>query len=113
GLIELFELDGLGVPLGQGPFGVFPLVGPLGGAAEDARLGDWHGLIGKQSVDSITRIARLYRFYLGVIDAADVAKLARLVEDEDVRRGQDTVGSGGLLRLAVIEVREREFFVLG
>src|SRR5439155_26431670 len=95
------------------PLVVFALVRPVRRAAEHARRlhGNWFAR--EQGVEGIAGIMGLHRLDIRVVDPAVVAQLAYTVEDKHLWRGQDAIGDRGLLRRAVVQVREAEVASLG
>ena len=111
--VDGLELDRLGVPLFDRFLGRVALVGPFGGAAEDARLRHGDGTAGEQVVDRVASVVRLGRLDFRVVDAAVVAQPALLIEDEHVRRRERAERRRDALRLAVVQIRELEAATLG
>ena len=104
GQVDGFEPDRLGVPLRQRFLGIGLFVGPLGRAAEDAGRRDRDRLAGQQGLHGVLGVVRFDGLDLAIVESSDVAELALAVEDINLRRGQDAVGPGRRLRLAVVEI---------
>ena len=107
GLIDQFDGDrglgpGLVLDVVQGL-----LLAPLGGAAHGLGEFEFDFLTGEDGVHGVLAILGLHGAVVieaGVVEAALVAELEILIEDEDVRSREATVGAGDRLGVAVVKV---------
>ena len=66
-----------------------------------------NGTASEQGLNGVARIGRFHRLVFHearIIETARVAQAALLVENEDMRRGQATIGASDILRFTIVEI---------
>ena len=116
GLVDLFDSHFLGEEFGVEFLDEVPLFGPLRGASMGTRDGLGNGFASEEGLDRLAGVVFFNRGRIavaGVVETAGVAELPLAVEEEEVRRRHGTIGTGGGLGLAVVEVGKGELVARG
>jgi hypothetical protein len=103
------DFDGLRIEFADDGDAINGFLGPLGGTAERAGVGDGRIFVGQEGVDGVAGVLRFDLFNaVGVVEAAFVAQVPSGIEDENVRRGLRAIGTSSGLGFAVVEIRISE-----